>query len=169
MKTMYRRLKKAIFFQRQRLLAAVLLPAFLLGTLPQTACICADGHREVFCPATRQPARFQAIAKDRSSRSCCQNKEHQARTCCRGKSGKSCDAQDGFAAKTSSCCHPVIEQAPPAVAAKKSLDADQHALVASVAWPSSLISALDLWPAILSPLQSPPPQDALIIFSRLTI
>ena len=33
------------------ILSLALLPAFLYGTLPHTACICADGHREEHCRA----------------------------------------------------------------------------------------------------------------------
>src|SRR4051794_28727024 len=47
---MFRKLFKLARASRERAFALVMLPAFLLGTLPQTACICADGHRQASCP-----------------------------------------------------------------------------------------------------------------------
>jgi hypothetical protein len=69
-----------------------------------------------------------------------------------------------------SCCHPVIETPAPAVTAKKSGAAKRSSLVTAVALPGSLLSATDLWPALVPTAQStPPPVDVVIVFSRLTI
>jgi len=169
---MFRKLPKLMRAYRERVLALVMLPAFFFGTLPHTACICADGHREASCPMlARHPSSQTSSAC--GGPACCQRTTDPSRSCCRAKGGPpasaGCGSQCATVGKTGSCCHPVIEQAPPAVTAQKSQVASQPVWMATVEMPLSLIPAAALWPAVYSPVQSPPPLDAVIAFSRLTI
>src|SRR5438874_13838811 len=87
---MFRRAKKLVYASRERILSLVLLPAFFLGTLPHTACICADGHREAFCRATT--CRFLAQRSNTDACGQC--------SCCKG-SGSACDKRSCCQAKHS--------------------------------------------------------------------
>ena len=162
---MIRRLRKWLRGHSERLLAAVLLPAFFLGTLPQTACICADGHREAACPA-------MARGKARSgSATCCPSRE-QTRSCCQAKSccGSRPASTTGIVARTTSCCHPVVESPAPAVTAKKT-DAPAPSKIAATIDPiSSLVPLVDVRPALVAAnYATPPPLDAVIVYLHLTI
>lgn len=171
---MVRRIRKLVWPHRERLLSLVMLPAFFLGTLPHTACICADGHREPFCRAA-------ACTASGSSRtaccgcSCCKDRgSHEGRSCCQGKScqptnGSSTPAS-GLAAKTGSCCQPIVEAPAPAAKTSK-VELDKHlVLVATIESFSSLAAANEVRPALeRSSFSTPPPLDAVIVFLHLTI
>src|SRR5262245_43232510 len=77
--SMLRPVSKLLRTHSERLLALVLVPALVLGTLPQTACICSDGHVE---PACRGLA--SGSANSCSGCACCQKSE-RVRSCCRAK------------------------------------------------------------------------------------
>ena len=69
-----------------------------------------------------------------------------------------------------SCCQPVIEVPIPALETKKADTSTQLAVTAAVEPLSSLLLARELWPTLGAPIQfTPPPLDAVITFSRLTI
>src|SRR3954453_21498349 len=99
---------------RERVFVLVMLPAFFFGTLPQTDCICADGHREASCPILAGQKASRAGANSGAA-SCCQRHEDKKQRCCRAKATEpandDCGSHGGIAANTGSCCHPVVEQA----------------------------------------------------------
>jgi hypothetical protein len=173
----FRRSKKFVNSHCERILSLVLLPAFLLGTLPQTACICADGHRESFCKAAGLallPGGSSASAC--SGRSCCQEHKKQiVRGCCNAQHSQQTPSQQGpisgVATTQGSCCHLLIEAPPPATteAAKVSVSVPQD-WVAVVQLAPPLNSAGKIRAACeLSDFTGPPPVDAVIVFQRLTI
>jgi hypothetical protein len=170
---MFRKLWKLTRANREQAFALLILPAFFFGTLPQTACICADGHREASCPmlAGRQTPR--AVGNGCCAANGCQRHEDKGRSCCRATNWRpateDCGSHGGLAATTNSCCHPVVEQAPPAVTVKKNQSIVQPFLMTNIGSTRSLIPAIDLWPAISSPIQAPPPLDVVIAYSHLTI
>src|SRR4030095_13225105 len=72
---MFRRIAKQMHAHREPIVSLLLMPAFLIGTMPHTACICADGHREVVCPAMAGRFTLQrSNAGASSERSCCSAK-----------------------------------------------------------------------------------------------
>src|SRR4051812_7368719 len=129
---MSRRMSKLIRAHRERVFSLVMLPAFFLGTLPQAACICADGHRETNCPAmtaTRGEHGCCSKANKTATKSCCQHGVCQA--------GNHPTPASGLAAKNGSCCKPVVETPAPAVTTKKTHVA-----------PSTLAATVDSTPLI---------------------
>src|SRR5207302_6214460 len=106
---MFRRAKKLLYASRERILSLVLLPAFFLATIPHTACICADGHREAFCRATL--CRFMSAKGSESACcgcSCCKaGAKCEKRSCCKNQQGqaKSTGAASGtgMIANANSC------------------------------------------------------------------
>jgi hypothetical protein len=181
----------------RRILSLALAPIIFLGTLPRTACICADGHREPSCPAVA----CRLIASGSNTRACCERNcgnvqgSRGERSCCRGKQGQpSSDSQaangpvgkrggcgngswwaeptlrDGLSAKRGGCCNPVVESPAPIVSAGRSEVASQSAVAANVpSQPMLLIG--DQFRAWLAPMgfSRPPPLDAVIVFLHLTI
>src|SRR5262245_13811304 len=103
-----------------------MLPAVFLGTLPQTACICADGHRAVICPAVQQIVNSRAATK-----SCCGKRNVQSGLGCCGNSAANADNKavnaNGIA---QTCCRRIIELPPAVTIAKKlsSLDCQPIAI-----------------------------------------
>jgi hypothetical protein len=173
----FRRLKKSVNSHCERILSLVLLPAFFLATLPQTACICADGHRESFCKAAGLallPGGSSPSAC--SGRSCCQEHgKHIVRSCCAPQHSHPTFSQrrpiSGVATAHGSCCHLLIEAPAPAttMAAKVSVSVPQD-WVAIVQLAPPLNSAGKIRAACeLSDFTGPPPVDAVIVFQRLTI
>src|SRR3954469_16386543 len=161
---MLRKTKKLLLASRERLVSLVLLPAFCLGSLPQTACICADGHREASCPMLRQQA-------TEAGRACCQKSASVRKTCCGNCSAKSSQSPSEcrIAAQAGSCCHPVVEAPAAATAAKRSDLIDQLPQPVASGVPSWFVVAAQTWPAILPAIDStPPPRDVVIELSRLT-
>ncbi len=174
---MFRRIRKLVWPHRERLLSLVMLPAFLLGTLPPSACICADGHYEPFC----RVAICRALASGSSSTACCgcscckgRSSNQGGESCCAGKS--SCTQQHGstpvggVAAKAGSCCQPIVElPAPAAQASEMELD-KQLPLVATIESLSSFSSANEVRPTLeRNSFSTPPPLDVVIVFLHLTI
>ena len=173
---MFRRIKKFVWRSRGRMLSLVMLPAFFLGTLPHTACICADGHREEFCKA----ALCRALGNGSKTTACCgcscckPSGSHAGRSCCQSKQGESGKPSsmpmNGLAAKTNSCCQPIIEAPAPASQSSKVEVVDQLSLVAAVASLLLLVPTVDIRPSF-DHIHSatPPPLDAVIVFLHLTI
>ncbi len=173
---MFRRLSKLARTYREKILSLVVLPAFFLGTLPHTACICADGHREEFCKA----AACRSIASGSSTTaccgcSCCQNRgSDQGRSCCKDKccerpTGSTAPA-GGLTAKTGTCCQPIVEApAPAATSSKAELGAKADFVAAVVPFPSAIL-ANEIRP-VMEPIgySTPPPLDVVIVFLHLTI
>jgi len=162
---MLRKAKKLALASREKLVSLVLLPAFFLGSLPQTACICADGHREATCPMLGQQAA-------EAGRSCCQKATSAAKSCCKNCSAKSNQSPSAchIAAQGNSCCQRVIE-APAAASVAKRSDVDNQSLQLTIgATASSFVVAAHLWPTTIPAIDStPPPRDVVIELSRLTI
>jgi len=102
-----------------------------------------------------------------SEKSCCQKKaaRHDS-NCCRGDG----NAAGAVGVSASTCCRPIVETPAPAVAAKKSSAPSQFLIIAAPSEPISLVPANQLWPTLLPATHAtPPPLDAVIVFSRLTI
>src|SRR5947199_114720 len=117
---MFHKFANLVGANRQRIFSLLMLPAFFLGTLPHTACICADGHREVSCKA----AACRAIADGSKAPRCCgcscckDSGSQQIRSCCQHKNHLSSKAPaapvNGVMAKTGSGCQPIVEAPAPA-------------------------------------------------------
>jgi hypothetical protein len=156
------------------MLAAVLLPAFLLGTLPHTVCLCSDGQREEFCPtATCRFSGRAPVAKPhlecccqqepgQSRRSCCVSSEHRGA----GNPSNSCAAALQSGAR---CCQRIVEAPAPANPLKQREDVSQVglALAADVAPPMTL--ALHPHSGLACAAAADPPIDLVIVLRRLII
>lgn len=174
---MFQRLQRLASAYRERILSLVMLPAFFLGTLPHTACICADGHREAFCPATA--CRFlgaRASENTCSGHSCCirESSACENRTCCQAKLDQpsSLDTASGttLIAQTESCCHPIVEAPAAALTSPKSELASKSAFVAAIEPLATLWSADRVRPAFeWNQHSTPPPIDTVIVYLHLTI
>ena len=173
---MFRSIRKFVWPHRERLLALVMLPAFFLASLPHTACICADGHREQFCRAGACHARSSGSnATACCGCSCCQVRDSaQGRSCCRqnahNSSGNTPVPGHGLNAKTGPCCKPFVEAPAPAIKSNKVEQLSAKAIVAAVE-PLNLpfYIASDRPSVELYHSSTPPPLDAVIVFQRLTI
>ena len=162
--------------RRSRAFAAVLVPAFLLATLPHSACICADGHKEPSCNASA----CCAIAQGKGDGVCCgcscckPNSDGTPPSCCQSKHGPTDPAKrpaSGLNAKTGSCCHPITEAPVPAAGTKKSELPSQKSLVVRALPTLQFISVLPTRSTAHLPdnHHGPPPLDAVIVFLHLTI
>jgi len=171
---MFREVKRRLRRHRERVLSLVLLPAFFLGTMPHTDCICGDGHREVFST----PGNCRACLNSASAakgRSCCQTQASpEQRSCCGIKHGQepvSGDATDtSCAAKPNCCCKAVIAIPSPVTLSKSSGRTVPPASAAIVESTPAYISAKELGPASEWVRNAtPPPLDAVIVYLHLTI
>src|SRR5437773_6441217 len=165
---MLRRIKSLARSFRERILSLVILPAFFLGTLPHTACICADGHREALCRAgTCRAINSASGATTCCGCSCCKNRSASGtRSCCQAKSccATKHKTADGIAAKNS-CCQPIVEASAPAVAATKTNVESQTHFVAATQFVTTPVGADNSSPAIeRCRFSTPPPLDAVIVF-----
>jgi hypothetical protein len=170
---MFQRLLRLTRTYRERVLSLVILPAFFLATLPHTACICADGHREAFCRATT--CRFLG-ANTCSECSCCKGSGTacEKRSCCHAKHGQSVPVDvkhtTGLTAKTGSCCNPIVEAPAPAVNSGKSDLGSKPVFIAAIQPLPTLWSVDHVRPAFERTQHStPPPLDAVIVYLHLTI
>lgn len=168
---MVRRLRKFVRLHRERLLSLVVLPAFFLASLPHSACICGDGHREPFCT----PGHCRACNTSSGDHSCCKGQSsQQEQGCCGTKHDEESPAGDTsnptVTAKTGCCCTGVVEIPAPATVAKKSEFAGHGVIVAIAQRSSAFVSASELWPSFEQINHStPPPLDAVIVYLHLTI
>jgi len=168
---MLRRIKRLAWTHRQQLLSLVILPTFFFATLPHTACICADGHRETFCNV----AACRLLAHNSGATVCCGCKccnSHDGRKCCRNKRG---DDESHDLPKTglfvkSGCCQPIV-QFPALVTNLEQVNSvAQSANVAAVDPLPALLPAISTGPALYCIARSiPRPLDAVILFLHLTI
>ena len=149
---MFRRYARLAKASRERILSLVLLPASFLGTLSHSACICADGHRELFCNA-------KACQTAQGCGDCCTSRRGQ---CCDSKQGCPADGQTA----QSNCCQPVVEVPAPAVGSDKAkLPSPMVALldtISPLAYGGSLAT-------ISASHSTPPPLDLVIVLRHLTI
>jgi len=143
----------------ERVISLAMVPILLLGTIPHAACICADGHREKFCRARMGiTAGAPAVA--------------QKRNCCRRQVAPVTAATPlatTCLARPKSCCRPVLELPFPVTDSVKNSSSPQPQLtiethVCDSQRPSALSPILER-----APHSSPPPLDAPIVYSRLTI
>ena len=172
---MVRKIRKLVWRHRERFLSLVMLPAFVFATLPHTACICADGHREEFCKA----ALCAAINSGSSTTACCGCrccKSHGApnRSCCQPAGCEPTKGTpspvSGLTAKNGSCCHPFIEAPAPAIAPAQADFGSHQALIAAVDLPAVFVGEDGLQPTLdHNAFSTPPPLDAVIVFLHLTI
>ena len=173
---MFQRMPRPMRARRERVVSLLLLPAFFLGTMPHTSCICADGHREEFCKATLCRA-FNQGSKTTAccGCSCCKNSgDKQVRACCRAKACESTNSSstpvNGVTARTGSCCHPFTEAPAPAVAAGKASLGSQLVLCTATVPVVTYLPAQEVQPTLdRSNFSTPPPLDAVIVFLHLTI
>jgi hypothetical protein len=169
---MFRRINKLVHASRETLLSLVMLPAFFLATLPHTACICGDGHRESRCNASACCAIKQGKSTDVSCGCpCCQSHSGKA-CCCKAKPAASgCEKcpPPGLAAKNGNCCQPIIETPAPA----KSVEEVSVPSPLDVAIGDLTSRLADISPSLLvrRPLDhhGPPPLDVVIVYLHLTI
>jgi hypothetical protein len=173
---MLRRIKKLVRPNRKRLLSLVMLPTFFFATLPHTACICADGHREPSCNA----AACRGLAQSETAQECCGCKcclashDGQARSCCQGKSGRrASEGTSGLAGLSGSkanCCHPIVESPAPATVSKQQKIASGEDFVAAIDWLPVMSPATEVAGSFRRLRGStPPPRDVVILFAHLTI
>jgi hypothetical protein len=154
----------------ERLLSLVLVPALFFGTLPQAACICADGHREEYCQAMAcriSPAEPQKAEKC----GCCQNRSARsdAKNCCQAKQRQS-GSSTGLVVATDSCCNPIIK-APAPIASSGKVELATKSVLATTIEPENWFqSPSNFQPALgNNPLSKPPPIDVIIVYLHLTI
>jgi hypothetical protein len=172
--TVFRRASRLMRAYRERILSLVLLPAFVLGTLPHPACICADGHREPICQASLHSAANRGILATAccGCSACKQRSSNQVRNCCRGQEQATNppEHKPGLAARDCGCCHPYLESGAPAVAASKVTIRSWSELSAVVnpATPPLPVRTTRLTFRRIS-WSGPPPVDAAVVFQRLTI
>jgi hypothetical protein len=169
---MIRRLLSPFHLTRHGLFSLALLPAFLHGTLPHAACICADGHREEHCRAlSRHASASKSAAK--SGCMCCKTRNESA-GCCQGAeqhqpANQQPQPHTGLAA-LENCCHPVIEAPAPLAVSVKSDSAANSSLIAAITPIADFCSTGSARPAWHSQhLFTPPPLDAVIVYLHLTI
>jgi hypothetical protein len=173
---MFRGMKRLVRAYRERVISLVLLPAFFLAAMPHSACICGDGHRELFCsPGHCRACLSRSGDTAAGGHSCCQGHVScEARTCCGTKHDEKTPAGDtsstSVIAKHGCCCKGVVEVPAPAAVSKKSDLAGPTAFVAIVEPATAFVSANELWPSFERISHStPPPLDAVIVFLHLTI
>jgi hypothetical protein len=176
LKPVLRSIRKFVWPHRERLLSLVMLPAFFLASLPHTACICADGHREPFCRA----GACHAVASGSSATARCGCNCRQAggstqkRDCCEQEACEPKERDgvpaDGLVAKSGPCCQPFVEAPIPAIKASKVEQPLRDGLVAFVQSLHPPLHTANDHPSIdLLHSSKPPPLDAVILFQRLTI
>lgn len=161
---------------RGRLLSLVMLPAFFVGTLPHTACICADGHREEWCWA----AACRTFTTGGGSAACCGcsccqvcDTSHE-QSCCQGKScgaaRRRAISREGIAADADACCRPLVEApAPAALAAKTGAASQVLPLVTVLPPPALLVPVEPRGSCARIRFSTPPPLDTVIVFLHLAI
>jgi hypothetical protein len=171
-----RRITRQLRAYREKLISLVVLPVFFFGTMPHTACICADGHREEFCKAAICRALNQGASTTQCCGcSCCKNAGGQkVRSCCQSKSCEPASGSEtpvnGVAAKKGSCCHPYLEDSAPATVSGKASLGSQLVIAATAVGPITLVSADEYLPTLnLDIFSTPPPLDAVIVYLHLTI
>lgn len=165
---MLRAMRKFAGRYRERVLSLVMLPVFFLSAFPQAVCICADGHRELFCTAVA-PATLTINPKASCCTcSCCGAAQTSNRkSCCEG--GQTASSEAGWLSLKRPCCKLVCEV--PAPAAKpntNSLPTWQDVVVAAspeIVLPAAGCDAIQS----LSRGNRPPPLDLSIVYLHLTI
>jgi hypothetical protein len=155
---------------RERLLSLVLVPAVFFGTLPHTACICADGHREAFCQA--MACRIAVTPPSEAENCCCcraKTSENKTQNCCRGKQSRT-DQTCELGAGTGSCCQPIVEAPSPVVISSKAELTMKSLVVAAIEAPNLFRFSTVSWPTLpLAVHSTPPPLDTVIVYLHLTI
>lgn len=160
---MFHRTQERFRLYRARFSALVLLPAIFFGTLPQTACICADGHREANCPKLACSLKKFRVADQRPG--CCHGGRKAAATT--NNSAETSNSAETRIVFEGRCCRPVIEApAPVLVGMKTTIDCTAtHATTTdSIAFDLAVVSR-----PILDFSSPPPPLDTVIVFQHLTI
>jgi len=162
---MISRLFSRLQFTRRGFLSLALLPALLYGTLPHTACICADGHREEHCQAlSRHTSAAQSAAK--SECSCCKARQG-APSCCQSSENQSPACH--LSTTSGTCCQPIVESPAPLVPAAKFQTPAKSTLLATVAPIAEYCSAESFLTPHWRLLSTPPPLDVVIVYLHLTI
>jgi hypothetical protein len=167
---MFRRVTNLARVYRERVFSLALVLVFLLGTLPHTACICADGHREEHCQALacRNLATRQAKMQKCS---CCRDKVGGATepSCCLAKESQ-VEFDVDLIRAAGSCCNPIVE-APSPMAVSSKVNSASKALVFATIEPPSLFDLAEHVPPATgwNNRSTPPPLDAVIVYLHLTI
>jgi hypothetical protein len=145
---------------RARMISLVMLPAFFFGSLPQTACICAGGHREPRCQAMACGVHRHASSEGNDKRSCCQGKV---------TSGGS-TAENAVAACATCCCNPIAAPPPPTAEARKLERFAKLAFKSIVSVAPSHVAAHSFAADVLRAKEHvSPPVDRVIVLLHLTI
>jgi hypothetical protein len=163
---MISRLISQLHFTRRGLLSLALLPAFLYGALPHTACICADGHREEHCRAlSRHSSAPQSATK--SECSCCKARQG-APSCCQAAGSQAQSHSASMAAGT--CCRPIVESPAPLIRSANVQTAAKPLALATLVPVDELLAA-DAFQLVRSwrHFSTPPPLDVVIVYLHLTI
>jgi hypothetical protein len=170
---MFRLLKRVVRSHRERLLSLVMLPAFLLTTLPNAACICGDGHREAHCNVTACRAVMEGNTTGVSCGcACCQTKSGEPGGCCKAKQSGNEPRKDfppGLAAKTGNCCLPIVESPAPAQGIEKISLPFQFDVVVSEVLPTIVDAGQFHLARRTLDFHGPPPLDAVVVYLHLTI
>lgn len=170
---MFRHITKRLRSHREQLLSMLLIPAFVMSSLPKTACICSDGHSELSCPAISCRALHTELAS--CGCSCCKATDDahskacsHGKTCCSKKGTQ--HTPDGVTALSDCCCHPYVEVPVPILVTKRAEQSTDISLTLPVAPLPLLLSAVEFRPTFPQDNSSiPPPFDAVIVFLHLTI
>src|SRR6187549_3556660 len=122
---MFVKAKSRVGRTREKIVTLVLLAAFMVGTFPHPACICADGHREPFCRAALCRLLGREIKSAASHAcSCCKDAHASEKSSCCGvttSASPSLQYCSGpiLIAKTDTCCQTFVESSALATAASK--------------------------------------------------
>jgi hypothetical protein len=166
---MLRRLRKLSFVHGKWLVSLVLLPAFVLGTLPQIACICSATDGELTCP-TKPRGVGEVRCSALPGSSCCQRSAARNEpSCCQPKQAGQLPSPQPLAS-CGGCCYQVIAPPTPAAIHEKpgALKSQAIGFVIAELPPPSLLAVAQ---ARLLPgaRHAPPPLDLVIVLRRLTI
>jgi hypothetical protein len=156
---MFRRVRNLVRAHRERLLALVMLPAFVWATLPHAACICLAGHCKTIC--------------NTAGCACCQPASSTSSCCCRAESPENAPVQSSgpalAAAPAGHCCHPILQSPPPAKPVEKLTLPSQWDHVFSFELLGSAGVEQHHTAQRGPDDHGPPPLDAVIVFVHLTI
>lgn len=141
----------------------LMAPLALWSGLPFSACICADGHYELFCAAHSRQASASAACCSccPTAKSCCKHS-----TCCASSEG----GADRCASNGNSCCTQVgrVTFVPPASAAAPIMDCHALAIILPVADVTAHMTVRTLASRIFA-LDTGPPLDLVVTLQRFVI
>lgn len=170
--------------RRRAVIACAMIPLVAFSGLPAYGCICADGHYEPRCNATRCAGHDHSDVKSQSAMGCCgrsccakRSADGHPHSCCqrhteRGLASRPAQSKTGEPSMTGkSCCTPVVQAVTVATIASSLQAVDDHQLPAidavTVELADSHVGAQPC-PRFFADI-GPPPDDLVVTLRRLVI